>query len=136
MQVVDDDGDAGGDRRRASVSGERERLTGEAQRILRLRSKRLERFGPDLFGEPAWEILLLLYVAEGGCRQKLDGLAPVIGGSTSSTARWVDHLERKRLVRRETHPTDTDVAFVELTDQGRHALEAFLLDAIALGRQR
>src|SRR3546814_17468167 len=59
------------------------------RRLLKLRAKRRESLG-DLFGEPAWDILLALYAAE------LDGQE--ISVPSSCIASGVQQHNRKRVV--------------------------------------
>lgn len=79
-----------------------------------------------MFGEPAWEMLLALYVAEGGPRQTVSCLAKLSGAPKATALRWMDYLSQAKLIRRDLHPTDKRVVFVELTDHGRSRVEAYL----------
>lgn len=66
--------------------------------ILRVRRRRSELFGCELFSDPAWDILLELFAAElGGRAMTLDDLPPVAPKST--LARWVSTLEERGLIR-------------------------------------
>jgi predicted transcriptional regulator len=105
-------------------------LQRHAREILANRKRRHDIFGRAIFGEPAWEMLLLLYVAEAGRRQTISRLAELAGASKSTGLRWVDYLEGQGLIRRESHPTDKRAAFVELTDKGKDALELYLSDTL------
>lgn len=107
-------------------------LISRAREILAERRRRYELFGKGMFGEPAWEILLLLYVLESGPRLTLSRLAELSGASKSTALRWLDYLESQHWIRREPHPTDKRSAFVELTEIGRARLEAYLSDTPAL----
>ena len=107
-----------------------EQLTLRAREILALRQKRAELFGPSMFGEPGWEMLLQLYSTSGGVRQSISRLAQLAGTSKATALRWIDYLLDRGLVSRRPHPTDLRIAFVELTDKGRNALEAYLADTI------
>lgn len=97
------------------------------QRALDLLSSRRKRhaiFGKAMFGEPAWEMLLLLYSL--GPRETVSRLAELAYASKSTAIRWIDYLESQRLVRRESHPTDKRATFVNLTEKGRDAIRLFL----------
>jgi hypothetical protein len=71
----------------------------EARRIYRLRRLRDQEFGATLFGEPAWDLLLDLYIAASDPQ-----LVPVMSDSiamcvsTQDTARWLTLLEDHGLV--------------------------------------
>jgi DNA-binding MarR family transcriptional regulator len=79
-----------------------------------------------MFGEPAWEILLLLYALQSGPRPTVSRLAELSGATKSTALRWLEYLESQRWVQREPHPTDKRAIFVNLTENGRAALEAYL----------
>lgn len=101
-------------------------LEGRARDILARRRARHEVFGKAMFSEPAWEMLLLLYVLESGPRQTISTLADLCAASKSTALRWIRYLEGQRLIQRESHPTDLRSAFVELTEKGRSTLELYL----------
>lgn len=101
-------------------------LISKAREILDDRRRREDVLGRAMFGEPAWDILLWLYVLSSGPRQTVSSLANLINASKSTTLRWVDYLDSQRLIRREPHPTDRRAAFVELTEKGRGALGVYL----------
>lgn len=102
------------------------RLRDRAGEILSNRRRRHDIFGKAMFGEPAWDMLLLLYAIEHGERQTIGRLGDLAGASKTTALRWFDYLEAQKLVQRDPHPTDKRAAFVELTDKGRDALELYL----------
>jgi DNA-binding MarR family transcriptional regulator len=79
-----------------------------------------------MFGEPAWEMLLLLYIADGEARVGISRLGELAGASKTTALRWLDYLEGQKLIQRDTHPTDRRTVFVGLSDKGRRAIEAYL----------
>lgn len=103
-----------------------DRLKGFARQIYQKRQKRIARFGSQMFGEPAWEMLLILYAEEGGERQSQARLADLSGAARSTAMRWIDHLVREGLAHREDHPTDKRRNFIALSDKGRRLLELYL----------
>jgi DNA-binding MarR family transcriptional regulator len=103
-----------------------ERLRNFARQIYEKRQKRIARFGSQMFGEPAWEMLLLLYLGEGGERQSQTGLADLSGAARSTAMRWIDHLVRRGFAHREDHPTDKRRNFIILSEKGRQLLELYL----------
>jgi DNA-binding MarR family transcriptional regulator len=106
---------------------ERQRLLAKAQLVLSSRRAREQYFDRDLFGEPAWDILLALYVTEdAGARFTVSKLAECIGTPLSTAVRWVNALEEKSLIGRIGHPTDRRIMFVQLLDKGRSALDSYL----------
>jgi DNA-binding MarR family transcriptional regulator len=104
----------------------KDRLKACARRLYEERQRRNLHFGSQMFGEPAWEILLILYLEDSGERQAQARLVELSGASRSTGQRWVDHLVRKELAKREEHPTDRRRNFISLSDKGRHLLELYL----------
>jgi hypothetical protein len=82
----------------------------------RLRAKVFD--DPDLFGEPAWDLLLDLFVAarEG---KRLPVTSACIGASvpTTTALRWIAMLESRGLVVRENDANDARRIFVRLTPE-------------------
>ncbi|HEY0628413.1 MAG TPA: MarR family transcriptional regulator [Sphingomicrobium sp.] len=102
-------------------------LTAKARDELSRRRARKRYFHRDIFGEPAWEILLALYVTdESGARLTISKLAEWIGVPLTTVVRWVKALEEELLVERVEHPTDRRIVFIRLLDQGRTALDSYL----------
>lgn len=98
-----------------------------SRRIFALRRLRAEIFGKGMFGEPAWDTLLALYMEAGsGPKLTVGQLSGLTDTPPTSAIRWLDYLEHHGLVRREPHPTDRRSVRVELTDKGRLAMEEFL----------
>lgn len=97
-----------------------------ARRLYEERKGRVSHFGLQMFGEPAWEMLLILYLEEGGERKAQARLVEISGASRSTGQRWIDYLVRKDFARREEHPTDKRRNFISLSDKGRRLLELYL----------
>lgn len=108
-------------------SADRKALLSRARIVFAARRIRAKHFDRDLFGEPAWEILLALYIAEeSGPRFTISRLAESIGVPLSTVVRWMRTLEEKSLVGRIDHPTDRRVVSIRLLDKARTALDAYL----------
>lgn len=107
------------------IHGDRAKLERRARQILDLRVRRVERFGRAMFGEPAWEMLLVLY-ATGDTRLTVNRLIKLSGASKATAIRWLDYLADQGLISRETHPTDLRRLFVVLTEKGTASLNAYL----------
>ena len=67
-------------------------LLQKAREILANRRRRYESFGNAMFGEPAWDILLLVYVLRAGQRPTIGRLADLSGATKSTALRWIDYL--------------------------------------------
>jgi DNA-binding MarR family transcriptional regulator len=98
-----------------------------ARAILEDRKRRAAIFNAGMFGEPAWELLLNLYVADqDGPRLTIGKLIQLAGTPQSTSLRWLDYLEDQGLIVRTEHPTDARTSFVLLTDKAREALTSYL----------
>lgn len=101
-------------------------LLARARAILAARRRRASIFKTTIFGEPAWDMLLLLYLNANQSRRTMGRLGELAGISKSTALRWIDYLDREGLVRRDPHPTDRRAMFVELTVKGKRALDLYL----------
>jgi DNA-binding MarR family transcriptional regulator len=95
------------------------------------RRSRRKVFGSAMFGEPAWEMLLALYINDAsGPRQTSATLLHFSGSSASTGKRWMRFLLTNDLVSREPHPVDARTYFVMLTDKARGMIETYLSGTI------
>ena len=112
---------------RSANPSRRDELVDRARTVLHTRRLRVRHFNRVMFAEPAWDILLLLYLAESSeGRQTIGQLATLIETPLTTVLRWVGYLEKEHLIQRIDHPTDRRIVFVRLTDKGRDSLDAFL----------
>jgi DNA-binding MarR family transcriptional regulator len=103
-----------------------------ARDILAARRRRAEAFNPAMFGEPAWELLLTLFVMDReGPRLTIGRLAQVAGTKPTTAIRWLDYLEGQMFIEREAHPNDSRTAFIRLTDKAREAISLYLSGTLA-----
>ena len=110
----------------SSGTQDREILVSRARIVLNSRRLRERFFRRIMFGEPAWDILLLLYVSERSGRLTMSRLAEWVEAPLTTVARWVKFLEEEHLVERTAHPTDRRTVFISLLDKGRTALDSYL----------
>lgn len=102
-------------------------LIKRARSVFEGRQLRTSYFNRSIFGEPAWDVLLVLYVADASdARQTIGKLAERIGVPPTTVLRWIAYLEKEGLVERQSHPTDRRVVFIRLIEKGRSALENYL----------
>jgi len=102
-------------------------LLGEARRVAAARRIRDRIFGRDLFPNPAWNILLELFIAGEEGRNVTIKSACVAAGVPQSTAlRHIAHLIEVRLATRAQHPSDARSAYLKLTDRGRARMVAVI----------
>jgi DNA-binding MarR family transcriptional regulator len=97
-----------------------------AQSILRVRRSRERVLGRAMLGEPAFDLLLCLYVREEQRDKSLASLAHTAGIPYSSAMRWISYLEDKALVEREQLGRNRRSTPVRLTLAGRAAVDELL----------
>jgi DNA-binding MarR family transcriptional regulator len=99
----------------------------EARRLSSGRKARDRVFGRDLFQNPAWNILIELFIAAEEGRNVTIKSACVAAGVPQSTAlRHIAHLIEVRLATRAQHPSDARSAYLRLTDRGRGKMVTFI----------
>jgi len=108
---------------RLFLAAESERLLAH---ILEARRLRTTVFAPGLFSDPAWDILLNLYLGElRHTETALDELAGAIGLSPAATDRWLDALAAKGLTRKKAKLIG-DGPLIELSATGASAMRRWL----------
>lgn len=88
------------------------------------RRRRNKIFRADaLFGEPAWDILLDLFIAAKE-RRRVSVTSACIGSAVPSTTalRWIAILEKQGLLMREADPGDARRVYVKLSARGYAAM--------------
>jgi DNA-binding MarR family transcriptional regulator len=123
-----DDADGG-----AVKLGERRDLARFARAIYAMRRKRGRALGDEgLFGEPAWDILLDLYIAESeGTRLPVTSACIGAAVPTTTALRWLNILETRGLIARKEDPCDARRTYVRISREGRHRVEDVLADFVA-----
>jgi DNA-binding MarR family transcriptional regulator len=105
-----------------------------ASLILEMRRRRARHFKQAMFGEPAWDMLLTLYVSSGSTRLTVGRLTSRSGSPPTTGLRWLDYLEREEFVVRRENVRDARTELVEITEKGRSVLEGYLSETLALLR--
>ena len=83
-------------------------------------------FDGNLFADPAWDMMLDLFAAElSGRRVSVSSLCIGAGVPQTTALRWIGVLVSRGLFLRRNDPLDGRRIFVELSDQGRLALEHY-----------
>ena len=91
------------------------------------RRRRLDFFARAIFNEPAWDILLALYIrAWTHSPLSIATLSQVVGTPPSSTLRWVGYLARERLIERIDTPQDRRTTQVGISPKGWQILNDYL----------
>ena len=114
---------------RTGSAAHREILRGYANQIRFSRDLRHKTFDPNLFGEPAWDILLSLYIIDGD-RRRLNAreLSKHANLALTTALRWLDYLEEQELIARKANQFDRRVIYIELSDKGRAAMDHYLVE--------
>ena len=102
-----------------------------ALRIMRMRSLRDRMLGQTIhFADPAWDLLLDLYVAElRGPRLSVSDACVGARVPATTALRWLDHLHRAGAIERIPDPRDKRRVMLQLTTSQMAQLNAFF-DAI------
>jgi hypothetical protein len=104
-----------------------------ARKTYWLRRQRASIFGcAEMFGEPAWDILLDLYIASAEGKQ-VSVSSACIGSACPPTTglRWLAILTEQGFVVRENDSNDNRRVMVRLSDKGVAAMERFLASVAA-----
>lgn len=103
-----------------------------ARNLLKLRNSRNARFGGELFSDPAWDILLALYVSKlQQVRVKITSVIEASGVPPTTGLRWITSLIERGLVIRSANPTDARSSFLELSDGSASLVTLYLADCRA-----
>jgi DNA-binding MarR family transcriptional regulator len=109
-----------------------ENTTEVARALLEDRRRRDRIFNPGMFGEPAWELLLNLYVMDkDGPRLTIGRLIDSTNCPQSTALRWLQYLKDQGLIEKQEHPGDARTAFITLTNKARDALDRYLSQSLA-----
>jgi hypothetical protein len=100
-----------------------------AKSVYMLRRRRKAHFPEDIFAEPAWDLLLDLFVdTVAGKRVSTKSMCAAADVPSSTALRWISILEGKGLVRRFTPPHDQRLTAVQMTSDGYGAMRKCLSD--------
>lgn len=111
--------------RDAVVGGERPIHV--AQALLAQRRARRQFLPPSLFHEPAWEILLSLFVAhEQGRTLNVKDLVQLIDAPVTTSQRWIDQLAHMKLVNRVADAADRRRLEITLTEDAAERMSQYL----------
>lgn len=98
-----------------------------ARRLKAGRNQRAQFFNVDMFGEPAWDMVLALYIADGeGYRLKISDVCNESGVPATTALRWVDRLIDLGMARKIPNPLDARSTFIEATEALRRQMTEYL----------
>lgn len=93
-------------------------------------------FGPGLFSDPAWNMLLDLYIQRSRGRSVPVSSLTIAAGTPATTAlRWITLLEDRGLIAREPDLVDRRRCFIVLTDLASEKVETSLRQAAESDRK-
>ncbi|WP_028969654.1 hypothetical protein [Sphingomonas sp. URHD0057] len=101
-------------------------------KVIELRQKRREFFSPELFADAAWDILLLLFLAQ--LEERNAGTADLRFSSpvpASTIGRWVKKLETDGWIRQQGDASDPARRILELSGAGTRAMQTWLKEWVA-----
>ncbi|MBK2451716.1 MarR family transcriptional regulator [Escherichia coli] len=103
-------------------------LVRRAMAIVATRAKRNALFASeDIFADPAWDILLHIYIASHGKRETSIKCASIAAKVPTSTAqRVIGRLVKLKLLKRSIDPNDTRRSFLTLEPETKLRLDAVL----------
>ncbi|WP_324741837.1 hypothetical protein U8326_01105 [Tsuneonella sp. CC-YZS046] len=106
-----------------------DRLLAIAMKYYRVRRLRDGQLPPDLFGEPAWDMLLDLYInTRRGRLVSITSLCIASAVPATTALRHISLLEERGLLQKIPAKHDRRVSYVELTEHAYQAMECHLAD--------
>lgn len=97
--------------------------------LYKMRRSRDRHISCDIFGEPAWDILLDLYTQQ-SAGKRVSVSSACIGAAVPPTTalRWLSALEQQDLIVRATDNVDKRRAYIDLSPLGKSKIEEILFD--------
>lgn len=95
-------------------------------RVIRARRERARYFDPELFADPAWDMLLNLFAAElAQLRVTVSSLCAVADVPATTALRWITAMADADLCQRRPDPRDGRRVFVELSRSASAAMRSY-----------
>jgi hypothetical protein len=108
-----------------------DKLATIATSIYRTRQQRARYFDAALFGEPAWDMLLDLFIARvRGARVSTTSLCLAAKVPQATGLRWVGELVKAGLARRYRAPDDARLKLVEISNEGFRLMRRCVGDGV------
>ena len=96
------------------------------RQIIAGRQARARFFAPELFGDPAWDMLLDLTAAHGeGTRVSVTSLCIAAGVPATTALRWLTQMVESGVFVRVPDPDDRRRAFIALSDKAIAAMSGY-----------
>lgn len=115
------------ERSKPLAAGERRVDAAFVRFLIRARQRRVTAFGPDLFADPVWDMMLDLLAARlEGRRVSTSSLCIAAGVPSTTALRWIRLLTERGLFVRVADPRDGRGVLVELSEDTAERLMAHL----------
>ncbi|MEQ1539317.1 MAG: hypothetical protein ABL928_10360 [Sphingorhabdus sp.] len=102
--------------------------------MIKLRRLRDQHFPPDLFADPAWDILLDLYAANlEGKSVSVSSLCIAAAVPPTTALRWITTMTEHGALVRKQDPNDARRVFIGLSEDSEDRLTAYFTSAAAKG---
>jgi DNA-binding MarR family transcriptional regulator len=102
-------------------------LVRRARHLMEQRRLRARYLPAELFHEPAWDMLLALYVGQHERRtMNVKTLVSYSDAPATTSQRWIDHLHKLGLIHRITDMVDRRRVEIQLTEPGEEAIRRYL----------
>lgn len=112
--------------------GDARSLVDVARNLYVQRRERASMFEAGFFGEPAWDILLDLYVETQSGRQVDITSATIASCVPATTAlRWLSVMEIKGIILRKPCETDRRRTFIQFSEAGLASMQSYLVQVLA-----
>jgi hypothetical protein len=109
-----------------------DKLAALAVSIYRMRQHRQAYFDAALFAEPAWDMMLDLFINQvRGARVSTTSLCLAAGVPHATGIRWIRTLREHDLLRRFRAPDDARLMLIEITSKGYQLMRQCLSHGIA-----
>lgn len=106
-------------------------LAASAATIRRVRRRRVGYFDMKLFGEPAWDMLVEVFIRHArGRTTELGRLLTVSGSAPATAERYLRTLEQAGHLRRHPDPDHPGEPLVAITDDGYETMRNFLMEGV------
>ena len=104
------------------------------RQIIGTRAERRKFLPAHLFADPAWDMLLDLYLADITCQRiSISSLCCASNVPATTALRWITTLKREGLVERMADPYDHRRYFMYLSAKGLDAMDGFFGKPATLG---
>lgn len=108
------------------LAGQDDWILRAAKGACRARRERAKLFGSSMVSEPAWDILMYVFVSSEEGRGVTVTEACHASLSPISTAqRWIGHLVDRRLIVKASNPQDRRAALLYISSVGRKKMREF-----------